>query len=327
MSVSDTPNSTSHGGGDHRKHDCGWSKKVILRDGRTLAYIEKGVPKERSNYKVIVVHGFDSSKDMNFVVPHDLMEELGVYVVLFDRAGYGESDPNDKRTQKSESSDIEELADRIGIGPKFYVISNSMGSYPTWGCLKRMPERLLGVAMVVPPVNYQWPSIPDILTKNDERRNVYRVMLWIGKYAPWFGRWLAARNPSRNDGNYSERDRELIRDAPNGHHSPTAEKLKDESVYKNLSSDFGAAFCKWDFDPLEMKDPFLEKKGSVQIWQGCQDKFINVELQRYVARRLPWIRYYEVPDAGHCLVYDGVICEAIFRALLLGDDPCKFRPC
>ncbi|CAH9094056.1 unnamed protein product [Cuscuta epithymum] len=311
--------------GGHRRHNTP-SKKVILRDGRSLSYIEKGVPKEESKYKVIVVHGFDSSKDMNFVAPEDLMKELGVYLVLYDRAGYGESDPNPNRTQTSEASDIEELADRIKIGPKFYLISNSMGSYPTWGCLKRIPNRLLGVAMVVPPVNYQWPSMPDILSKKDGRRRIYRAMILIGKYAPWLGHWWAARNPSRNDKNYSDRDRDLIKNAPNGHHSPTMEKLKDKSVFNNLSSDFRASFSKWDFDPLEMKDPFPEKKGWMQIWQGCQDKFINVELQRYVSRRLPWVRYYEVPDGGHCLVYDVAICESIFRALLLGDDPHKFRP-
>nr|GMC88702.1 Lysophospholipase BODYGUARD 1 precursor [Ipomoea batatas] len=69
------------------------------------------------------------------------------------------------------------------------------------------------------------------------------------------------------------------------------------------------------FDPAP--DPFPEKKGSVQIWQGCQDKCINMDLQRYVARKLRWIRYYEVPEGGHCLVYDAAICEAIFRGQTL----------
>lgn len=53
---------------DNRKLH-GSSKKMRLRDGRCLAYIEKGVPREEANYKVLVVHGFDSSKDMNFVAP------------------------------------------------------------------------------------------------------------------------------------------------------------------------------------------------------------------------------------------------------------------
>lgn len=71
----------------------------------------------------------------------DLMDELGVYLLLFDRAGYGESDPNPKRSGKTEASDIQELADQLQLGSKFYVIGISLGSYPIWSCLKRIPER------------------------------------------------------------------------------------------------------------------------------------------------------------------------------------------
>lgn len=44
------------------------SARIKLSDGRHLAYIERGVPKSRANYKIIVVHGFGSSKEMNFPV-------------------------------------------------------------------------------------------------------------------------------------------------------------------------------------------------------------------------------------------------------------------
>lgn len=40
------------------------SPRIRLSDGRNLAYKERGVPKEIAKYKVILVHGFDSSKDI-----------------------------------------------------------------------------------------------------------------------------------------------------------------------------------------------------------------------------------------------------------------------
>ena len=43
--------------------------RIKLSDGRYLAYREKGVPKSKSNYRVIIVHGFGSSKEMSFVAP------------------------------------------------------------------------------------------------------------------------------------------------------------------------------------------------------------------------------------------------------------------
>ncbi|KAG4975600.1 hypothetical protein JHK86_035074 [Glycine max] len=115
--------------------------RVRLRDGRYLAYREKGVPKDQAKHSIIIVHGFGSSKDMNFLAPQELIDELGIYILQYDRAGYGESDPNPKRSLKSEALDIEELADLLQIGSKFYLIGVSMGSYATWSCFNYTPNR------------------------------------------------------------------------------------------------------------------------------------------------------------------------------------------
>ncbi|GKB32546.1 alpha/beta hydrolase fold protein, partial [Tanacetum coccineum] len=65
-----------------------------------------------------------------------VVEELGVYIVAIDRPGYGESDPDPNRTIKSMAFDIEELADELNLGPKFYIIGDSMGGMIVWSCLK-----------------------------------------------------------------------------------------------------------------------------------------------------------------------------------------------
>ena len=71
----------------------------------------------------------------------ETLEELGAYVVSFDRPGYGESDPHPKRTIQTTALDMEELADQLGLGPKFYVMGYSMGGLSVWGCLKYIPNR------------------------------------------------------------------------------------------------------------------------------------------------------------------------------------------
>jgi hypothetical protein len=38
------------------------SPRIMLKDGRHLAYHESGIPKDQAKYKVIFVHGFDSSR-------------------------------------------------------------------------------------------------------------------------------------------------------------------------------------------------------------------------------------------------------------------------
>lgn len=42
------------------------SHKIRLTDGRLLAYSERGVSKDEASYRVIIVHGFASSKEMKF---------------------------------------------------------------------------------------------------------------------------------------------------------------------------------------------------------------------------------------------------------------------
>lgn len=42
------------------------SPRIKLADGRHLAYRERGVPRDKAKHKVVLVHGFDSSKDLYF---------------------------------------------------------------------------------------------------------------------------------------------------------------------------------------------------------------------------------------------------------------------
>lgn len=71
----------------------------------------------------------------------ELVEQLGIYMLFFDRAGYGDSDANPKRCLKSDATDVEELADALQLGDRFYVVGCSVGGYPAWSCLKYIPNR------------------------------------------------------------------------------------------------------------------------------------------------------------------------------------------
>lgn len=64
-----------------------------------------------------------------------------MYVVSFDRPGYGQSDPDPKQTMQSIALDIEELADKLGLGSRFYLLGFSMGGQIGWSCLKYIPHR------------------------------------------------------------------------------------------------------------------------------------------------------------------------------------------
>lgn len=109
---------------------------------------------------------------------------MSIYMVQYDRAGYWESDQNMKRSVESEGCDIEELADQLQIGSKFYLISNSAGCYPTWNCLRRIPHRIKGVAFMAPMINYKWKSLPPDLIKYDNTNKLVRIIYWFCCHYP-----------------------------------------------------------------------------------------------------------------------------------------------
>lgn len=96
------------------------------------------------------------------------------------------------------------------------------------------------------------------------------------------------------------------------------EKVRQQGVYESLFRDIMAGFGKWEFDPLDLINPFPNNDGSIHLWQGSDDKIISFKLTRFLSQKLPWIRYHEVPDAGHLLIYNSTLCEAIIKGLLLG---------
>ncbi|KAK7277189.1 hypothetical protein RIF29_18340 [Crotalaria pallida] len=84
----------------------------------------------------------------------------------------------------------------------------------------------------------------------------------------------------------------------------TVEELWDgEFVSESICRDANVGFGTWDFDPLDLDNPFPNNEGHVHLWQGDDDQLVPAMLQRYIAQKLSWIQYHEVPGAGHLFPY------------------------
>ncbi|XP_071688407.1 uncharacterized protein [Rutidosis leptorrhynchoides] len=304
------------------------SPRIKLRDGRHLSYKEFGVPKEMAKYKVIFVHGFDSFKHHNVIATSAspaLIQDLGIYIVSFDRPGYGESDPDPNRTLKSSALDIEELADQLELGSKFYVVGFSMGGQIIWTCLKYIPHRLAGAALIAPAVNYWWPRLPTQLSKEAYSRQYLQDQwcLSVAHYLPWLTYWWNTQKLfpsssviSRSPEIFSRQDLELVPKFVTP--KSIEDQIRHQGEYESIHRDLNIGFGKWEFDPTEIENPFPNNEGSVHIWQGDEDILVPEILQRYIAQQLPWIKYHELKGAGHMFPFAEGISDAILKALLLG---------
>lgn len=94
-------------------------------------------------------------------------------------------------------------------------------------------------------------------------------------------------------------------------------QIRQQGEYESLHQDLNVGFSSWEFSPLELKNPFPHNNGSIHIWQGDDDRVVSPKLQRYIAEKLPWIRYHEVSGAGHLFSYADNVYDSVITALLL----------
>lgn len=112
-------------------------------------------------------------------------------MVAFDRAGYGESDPDPRRSLRSAALDIADLADALGLGPSFHLVCSSLGCHAGWAAVRHIPHRLRGVAMMAPVINYRWAGLPRGLARQLYRKQPAgdQWSLRVAYYAPWMLHW------------------------------------------------------------------------------------------------------------------------------------------
>ncbi|KAK1429545.1 hypothetical protein QVD17_11756 [Tagetes erecta] len=307
------------------------SPRVKLHDGRHLSYIEYGVPKDVATSKIIYVHCFGCSKYHNpFAISGSsaVIEELGVYMVSLDRPGYGESDPDPKRTVKSLALDIEEFADHLNLGPKFYVAGFSMGGQVIWSCLKYIPHRLAGAILISPAVNYWWHNLPFNLTNNAYSRLLQQDQwsLCVAHHLPWLTYWWNTRTwfpgfsvITGSLATLSSKDKE-IRSKLLATMDPNMEKLMtlypiQQGEFESIHRDMNIGFGKWEFDPTDLENPFPNNDGSVHLWTGDEDLIVPVTLQSYIARQLGWIKYHEMAGEGHIFAFKDGMGDTILKEL------------
>lgn len=89
-----------------------------------------------------------------------------------------------------------------------------------------------------------------------------------------------------------------------------------ESIHRDLIIGLGT----WEFSPIDLNNPFLNNEGSVHLWQGDEDLLVPVTMQRYIAQRLPWIKYHEVSGSGHMFPFAAGMVDAMVKELLLGQN-------
>ncbi|CAL0329098.1 unnamed protein product [Lupinus luteus] len=307
--------------------------RVLLPDGRYMAYRERGVSADKARFSIIVPHAFLSSRLAGIPgVKDSLLEEFGIHLLTYDLPGFGESDPHPKRNLKSSATDMSFLADALRVN-KFWVVGYSSGSLHAWAALRYIPVRLAGAAMFAPMVN---PYDP-IMTREERRRTWSKwtrkrqIMYFLARRCPRFlaffyrrsflsgkhgqiDRWLSLSLGKRDKALMEDPVYEEFwqRDVEESIRQGNVKPFVEEAALQVSNWGFGLSDLKlqkikrsrnvltWLKSMLiEAPDEYSGFLGPIHIWQGMDDKVVPPSMTDFVHRKLPGAAVHKLPYEGH----------------------------
>lgn len=323
--------------------------RILLPDGRHLAYHEQGVPASVARFSIIVPHPFLSSRLAGIPGLRDsLMEEFGIRLITYDLPGFGESDPHPHRTIESSAQDILLLAEELQVHDKFWLMGYSSGSIHVWASLRYIPDRLAGAALFAPMVNPYDPGMTKeersrIWEKWTPKRKLtyilarrfpgllrffYRGSFFSGKHAP-ADKWLSL--------SLGKKDRALIEE-------PEFEEFWQRNVEESIRQGNVKPFVEeavlqvsnWGFKIADLQswkkqrgkdflfwlksmysqgeEELMGFLGPIHIWQGMDDRVVPPATTTFIHRNLPGATVHILPNDGHFTYL--YFCDECHRQIL-----------
>lgn len=123
---------------------------VDTPDGRTLAYEQQGDP---SGVPVFVLHGTPGSRLSGQHPDPDKVSEAGLWLITYDRPGYGASKRRHGRSVVDCTEDITTIADELGL-ERFAVTGTSGGGPHALAAAARLGDRVIRAECNVGPAPY-----------------------------------------------------------------------------------------------------------------------------------------------------------------------------
>jgi pimeloyl-ACP methyl ester carboxylesterase len=273
--------------------------RVWAKDGRRLSVRVLGNP---AGAPVFFMHGTPGSR----VGPHprsQLLYNLGVRLIAYDRPGYGGSDRLPLRQVAHAAADVRAIADALGI-ETFSVVGRSGGGPHALACAALLPDRVNRAAVLVSiaPRHAEGLDWYDGMTESNQREYTIAEsgVLELAKAIE------TSAEQIKND------PAQLLRDLGPELPLPDWLVVADNGIRVGLRRNFAEALNRsgagwvddarsftqdWGFDPADILVPTL-------LWHGAQDVFSPVAHTHWLARSIPGAIERIAPDAAHFSAID-----------------------
>lgn len=267
-----------------------------LANGRALAYAEWG-PLRLSGAAMLYFHGIADGRFSWGA--GSACEDRGIRLIAVDRPGIGGSDPKPGRSVVDWASDVEELADQLGIG-RFIVSGHSAGGPYALACARELGDRVEAAALISGVGRLDRPGfveqmhtarawrlaahLPGVMTF------LYSASGRLARRFPTLARKLIAAN-------FPTVDRAVINRPDVAPRLQFAYAEATRAGGLGLTEDMRVVLAPWGFDPAEISVP-------LHVFHGRRDTIAPPAHAEHWIETLADARPVWFENAGHLLLED-----------------------
>jgi len=270
---------------------------VETRDGRRLTYEQAGDPNGQA---VFVLHGTPGSRFSGQHPDPARVSAAGLWVITYDRPGYGGSDRQPGRSVADCVADVALIADELGI-ERFAVTGGSGGGPHSLAVAAGLPERVTRAEANVSPAPYdasdldyfqgmdpanvkefQWALAGEDRLRAELEREARRVLDRLDE------------DPTAllSDFELSDADRDVL-----------GQEVVRERMRLSFREAVAAGVWGWVDDDLAFLRPWgfelTDIRVPVQIRYGVGDVLVPAAHGAWLARHIPNATEIADTDAGH----------------------------
>jgi pimeloyl-ACP methyl ester carboxylesterase len=269
---------------------------VRVPDGRYVGVECWGDPR---GFPVFLLHGTPGSR--NGPVPRaPLLYQLGIWLISYDRPGYGESSRQKGRTVADAAMDVQDIANELGVGD-FAVVGRSGGGPHALACAARITKnRLKNVAVLVGLAPHDADGLEWFDGMTESNVHDYETASLNDEDA-------VIADLTRRAEEIREDPETLLKTLMEEMSDPDKRIALDAGIRRRLLETYGEALKHgpdgWIDDVLAFRSPWgfslSEIKVPVRLWHGEADVFSPPQHSRWMAERIPNAKIEVQAGAAH----------------------------
>ncbi|MGH8283143.1 MAG: alpha/beta fold hydrolase [Gammaproteobacteria bacterium] len=266
-----------------------------LHDGRNLGFSEYGKPE---GIPLFLFHGTPGSRLFPELEQAAWIQEYGIRVITPERPGYGLSSPAPGRSISDWASDVEELADHLGLD-SYHVAGGSGGGPFALACAIHSSARVLSVTLI------SSGGPPEVMRISKDMQLGNRIAFFVARYAPFLLKVLLANNAK------------VIKKRPDKFMAAMTSKLPewDKRMLEKRCGEASPMHVQEAFrqgadgayrDMLLVSHPWHLNLDAITVpiflWHGTADILVPVATAQEFSKLIPGCEPHFIPDAGHMLL-------------------------